>query len=74
MGWGGVGWGGVITFMFLRTPMMSRHGTSLARAHTRHATHMAVAMRGQCSWKEPVGENGCVLSEDVEITGKSGWR
>ena len=25
--WGGVGWGGVITFTYLRTPMMLRHGT-----------------------------------------------
>ena len=31
---------------------------------------MAVAMGGKCSWKSPVGENRCVLSEDVEITGK----
>ena len=25
--WGGVGWDGVTTFTFLRTPMMLRHGT-----------------------------------------------
>ena len=35
-------------------------------------SHMAVAMGGKCSWKSPVGENRCVLSEDVEITGKNG--
>ena len=138
---GGVGWGGVITFTYLRTPMMLRHGTfTCTCAHTscyvedvsRHAgvgwggvgwgnnvhvlahshdvtprhvhlhvrtyvmlrsvdilsrkrtkiewphldvrSHMAVAMGGKCSWKSPVGENRCVLSEDVEITGKNGYR
>ena len=128
-----LGWGGVITFTYLRTPMMLRHGTfTCTCAHTscyvedvsRHAgvgwggvitftylrtidscwrmikasvpdqltscpeneqklndlihldvrSHMAVAMGGKCSWKSPVGENRCVLSEDVEITGKNGCR
>ena len=33
--WGGVGWGGVITFTYLRTPMMLRHGTfTCTCAHT----------------------------------------
>ena len=36
------------------------------------SSHMAVAMGGK--WKSPVGENRCVLSEDVEITGKNGCR
>ena len=117
---GGVGWGGAITFTYLRTPMMLRHGTfTCTCAHTscyvedvsRHAgvgwggvitfTYLpvfpiswhlaqktnknwmtsfgrtfahAVAMGGKCSWKSPVGENRCVLSEDVEITGKNGCR
>ena len=98
---GGVGckgWGGAITFRYLRTPMMLRHGTfTCTCAHTScqrsrsvdilprkptkiewpHLdvrTHMAVAMGGKCSWKSPVGENRCVLSEDVEITGKNGCR
>ena len=32
---GGVGWGGVITFTYLRTPMMLRHGTfTCTCAHT----------------------------------------
>ena len=152
----GVRWGGVITFTYLRTPMMLRHGTfTCTCAHTscyvedvsRHAgvgwggvgrgndvhvlahshdvapryvhlhvrtyvmlrwrcvtsrrggvgwgnnvdilprkrikiewphldvrSHMAVAMGGKCSWKSPVGENRCVRSEDVEITGKNGCR
>ena len=126
----GVGWGGVITFTYLRTPMMLRHGTfTCTCTHTscyvedvsRHAgvgwgnnvhvlahhrlvlaydqsqcsrsvdilprkrtkiewphldvrSHMSVAMGGKCSWKNPVGENRCVLSEDVEITGKNGCR
>ena len=127
----GVGCGGVITFTYLRTPMMLRHDTfTCTCAHTscyvedvsRHAgvgwgvvgwgnnvhvlahshdvtprhvhlhvrtyvmlpwrcwphldvrSHMAVAMGGKCSWKSPLGENRCVLSEDVEITGKNGCR
>ena len=81
---GGVG--GVITFTYLRTPMMLRHGTfTCTCAHTScyvedvdliwtYVSHMAVAMGGKCSWKSPVGENRCVLSEDVEITGKNGYR
>ena len=33
--WGGVGWGGAITFTYLRTPMMLRHGTfTCTCAHT----------------------------------------
>ena len=61
----GVGWGGAITFTYLRTPMMLRHGTfTCTCAHTSC----------KCSWKSPVGENRCVLSEDVEITGKNGCR
>ena len=42
--------------------------------HLDVRSHMAVAMGGKCSWKRPVGENRCVLSEDVEITGKNGCR
>ena len=96
--WGRVGWGGAITFTYLRTPMMLRHGTfTCTCAHTscqrsrsvdilpRKRTkiewphldvrsHMAVALGGKCTWKSPVGENRCVLSEDVEITGKNGCR
>ena len=61
----GVGWGGAITFTYLRAPMMLRHGTfTCTCAHTSC----------KCSWKSPVGENRCVLSEDVEITGKNGCR
>ena len=61
----GVGWGGAIMFTYLRTPMMLRHGTfTCTCAHTSC----------KCSWKSPVGENRCVLSEDVEITGKNGCR
>ena len=34
-GWGGVGWGGVLTFTHLRTAMMWRHGTfTCTCAHT----------------------------------------
>ena len=34
-GWGGVGFGGVITLTYLRTPMMLRHGTfTCTCAHT----------------------------------------
>ena len=91
----GVGWGGAITFTYLRTPMtMLRHGTlhlhvrtyvmlrsvdilprkrtKIEWPHLDVRSHMAVAMGGKCSWKSPVGENRCVLSEDVEITGKNG--
>ena len=144
----GVGWGGAITFTYLRTPMMLRHGTftcllrwrkvlpwidigqqadtfclltsqkpicqkdpqtcwkNLLGSYWHHRlvlaydqsqcsrsgdilpkkrrqiewphldvrSHMAVAMGGKCSWKSAVGENRCVLSEDVEITGKNGCR
>ena len=80
----GVGWGGVITFTYLRTPMMLRHGTfTCTCAHTScyvedvdliwtYVRTWQWAMGGKCSWKSPVGENKCVLSEDVEITGKNG--
>ena len=53
---GGVWWGGAITFTYLRTPMMLRHGTfTCTCAHTSC----------KCSWKSPVVENRCVLSEDL---------
>ena len=48
--------------------------TSCPENEQKLVAHMAVAMGGKCSWKSPVGENRCVLSEDVEITGKNGCR
>ena len=49
--WGGVGWGGAITFTYLRTPMMLRRGgvgwgtaRSLARARIRHANVVGKAL------------------------------
>ena len=81
---GGVGWGGVITFTYLRTPMMLRHGTfTCTCAHTSCyvedvSRHAGVGWGG---WGNNVhvlahshGENRCVLSEDVEITRKNGCR
>ena len=69
---GGVGWGGVITFTYL--PVFPISWTKIEWPHLDVRSHMAVAMGGKCSWKSPVGENRCVLSEDVEITGKNGCR
>ena len=75
----GVGWGGVITFTYLPVFPISWHlaqrkRTKIEWPHLDVRSHMAVAMGGRCSWKSAVGENRCVLSEDVEITGKNGCR
>ena len=54
--------------------ILPRKRTKIEWPHLDVRTHMAVAMGGKCSWKSPVGENRCVLSEGVEITGKNGCR
>ena len=54
--------------------ILPRKRTKIEWPHLDVRSHMAVAMGGKCSWKSPVGENRCVLSEDVEITGKNGCR
>ena len=70
--WGGVGWGGAITFTYLRAPMMLRHGTftctcALARAHIRHATlkmcHVTQGWGG-VGW----GNNVHVLAHSHDVT------
>ena len=75
----GVGWGGVIAFTYLPVfpiswHLLPRKRTKIEWPHLDVRSHMAVAMGGRCSWKSAVGENRCVLSEDVEITGKNGCR
>ena len=50
--------------------ILPRKRTKIEWPHLDVRSHMAVAMGGKCSWKSPVGENRCVLSEDVGITGK----
>ena len=54
--------------------ILPRKRTKIEWPHLDVRSHMAVAMGGKCSWKSPVGGNRCVLSEDVEITGKNGCR
>ena len=65
----------VRTYVMLRSvDILSRKRTKIEWPHLDVRSHMAVAMGGKCSWKSLVGENRCVLSEDVEITGKNGYR
>ena len=54
--------------------ILPRKRTKIEWPHLDVRSHMAVAMGGKCSWKSPAGENRCVLSDDVEITGKNGCR
>ena len=80
----GVGWGNNVHVLAHSHDVTPRHVHLHVRTyvmlrwrcwpHLDVRSHMAVAMGGKCSWKSPVGENRCVLSEDVEITGKNGCR
>ena len=81
---GGVGWGNNVHVLAHSHDVTPRHVDLHVRTyvmlrwrcwpHLDVRSHMAVAMGGKCSWKSPVGENRCVLSEDVEITGENGCR
>ena len=84
VGWGVVGWGNNVHVLAHSHDVTPRHVHLHVRTyvmlrwrcwpHLDVRSHMAVAMGGKCSWKSPLGENRCVLSEDVEITGKNGCR
>ena len=85
---GGVGWGNNVHVLAHHrlvlaydqsqcsrsVDILPRKRTKIEWPHLDVRSHMSVAMGGKCSWKNPVGENRCVLSEDVEITGKNGCR
>ena len=65
----GVGWGGVITFTYLRTPMMLRHGTfTCTCAHTwcyvEDVSHHAGVGWGGVWW----GNNAHVLAHSHDVT------
>ena len=74
----GVGWGGVITFTYLRTPMMLRHGTfTCTCAHTSCyledvSRHAGVGWGGAITFTCTCAHTSCYL-EDVSRHAGVGW-
>ena len=66
VGCGGVGWGGAITFTYLRTPMMLRHGTfTCTCAHTScYVEDVSRHAWGGVGW----GNNVHVLARSHDVT------
>ena len=65
----GVGWGGVTTFTFLRTPMMLRHGTftctcAQLRRYVMLRWRCVTSRRGGVGW----GNNVHVLAHSHDVT------